>query len=39
VVIVMSPIYLGEITARLARLGVQPGRLLTVEAPAPLAAA
>jgi SAM-dependent methyltransferase len=39
VVIVMSPIYLPEITAQLARMNVRPQRLLTVEAPDQLAAA
>ena len=33
VVIVMSPIYLPEITAQLGRMGVQPNCLITVEAP------
>jgi 2-polyprenyl-3-methyl-5-hydroxy-6-metoxy-1,4-benzoquinol methylase len=36
VVIVMSPIYLPEITAQLHRLGVHPACLLSVEAPDPL---
>ena len=35
-VVVMSPIYLGEITAQLERLGARPRCLLTVEAPQPL---
>lgn len=39
VLIVMSPIYLPEITADLERLGVRPGRVLTVEAPETLLAA
>jgi 2-polyprenyl-3-methyl-5-hydroxy-6-metoxy-1,4-benzoquinol methylase len=39
VVIVMSPIYLPEITAELKRLRVRPKRLLTVEAPEQLEAA
>jgi hypothetical protein len=39
VLIVMSPIYLPEITADLERLGVRPRRVLTVEAPDPLLAA
>jgi SAM-dependent methyltransferase len=38
VVIVMSPIYLAEITAQLARIGVHPRHLLTIEAPEPLEA-
>ena len=38
VVIVMSPIYLPEITAQLARLHVHPACLLSVEAPDPLEA-
>ena len=39
VVIVMSPIYLPEITAQLDKMGVRPQRLLTVETPEQLAAA
>jgi 2-polyprenyl-3-methyl-5-hydroxy-6-metoxy-1,4-benzoquinol methylase len=39
VVIVMSPIYLPEITAQLERMGVHPDCLVTVEAPEPLDAA
>ena len=39
VVVVMSPIYLPEITAQLQRINVRPQRLLTVEAPDHLAAA
>ena len=39
VVIVMSPIYLPEITAQLARLHVHPACLLSVETPDPLEAA
>lgn len=39
VVIVMSPIYLPEITAQLDELGVRPAQLVTVEAPQKLAAA
>ncbi|HZA66216.1 MAG TPA: hypothetical protein VE592_04655, partial [Geminicoccaceae bacterium] len=38
-IIVMSPIYLPEITADLERLGVHPKHLLTVETPEQLAAA
>jgi SAM-dependent methyltransferase len=38
VVIVMSPIYLPEITAQLDRMGVRPNCLVTVEAPDPLEA-
>jgi hypothetical protein len=38
-VIVMSPIYLPEITAQLDSMNVRPERLLTVEAPDQLAAA
>ena len=38
-VLVMSPIYLPEITAELERMNVRPQRLVTVEAPEPLAAA
>jgi hypothetical protein len=38
-VIVMSPIYLPEITAQLARMHVRPQRLLSVEAPEQLEAA
>jgi hypothetical protein len=37
--IVMSPIYLPEITAQLEALGVRPAQLLTVEAPEQLKAA
>jgi Methyltransferase domain/C-methyltransferase C-terminal domain len=39
VVIVMSPIYMPEITAQLDKMGVRPQRLLTVETPEQLAAA
>jgi len=39
VVIVMSPIYLPEITAQLESMDVRPQRLVTVEAPEQLAAA
>ena len=38
-VIVMSPIYMPEITAQLDKMGVRPQRLLTVETPEQLAAA
>ena len=38
-IIVMSPIYLPEITADLERLGVRPKHLVTVETPEQLAAA
>jgi len=39
VVLVMSPIYLPEISAELERLGVRPQRLLSVETPEHLEAA
>jgi hypothetical protein len=39
VVIVMSPIYVPEITAQLDRLGVRPAQLVTVESPQQLVAA
>ena len=39
VVVIMSPVYLPEITADLQRLGVRPKHLLTVETPEQLAAA
>jgi 2-polyprenyl-3-methyl-5-hydroxy-6-metoxy-1,4-benzoquinol methylase len=38
VVIVMSPIYLPEITAQLERMGVHPSCLISVESPEPLEA-
>jgi hypothetical protein len=38
-VIVMSPIYVPEITAQLDRLGVRPAQLVTVESPQQLVAA
>jgi hypothetical protein len=39
VVIVMSPIYVPEITEQLDRMGVRPAQLVTVESPQQLAAA